>query len=52
VYHLKLANDSRIMGAALTGSAAGGREDRWSDIDLFFAVANHLALDSRVCPGR
>ncbi len=28
--------DERITGAALTGSAAVGREDRWSDIDLAF----------------
>lgn len=27
-------SDPRITGAALTGSAATGREDRWSDIDL------------------
>ena len=26
--------DNRITGAALTGSAAAGREDEWSDIDL------------------
>ena len=26
--------DSRVAGAALTGSAAVGAEDRWSDIDL------------------
>jgi predicted nucleotidyltransferase len=31
--------DPRITGVALTGSAAGGREDRWSDIDLAFGVA-------------
>ncbi len=33
------AGDGRIAGAAITGSAAAGREDRWSDIDLAFAVA-------------
>jgi hypothetical protein len=32
------ASDSRISGAAITGSAAAGREDRWSDIDLAFGV--------------
>ena len=32
--------DQRITGAAITGSAAGGREDRWSDIDLAFAVGD------------
>lgn len=31
--------DERIVGAAVTGSAAGDGEDRWSDIDLFFGVA-------------
>jgi hypothetical protein len=34
--------DPRISGAAITGSAAAGREDRWSDIDLAFGV-NHAA---------
>jgi predicted nucleotidyltransferase len=31
--------DPRITGAAITGSAAVGREDRWSDIDLAWCVA-------------
>lgn len=31
--------DGRITGAALTGSAAVGREDRWSDIDLALCLA-------------
>ncbi|MGH3839839.1 MAG: nucleotidyltransferase domain-containing protein [Pseudonocardiaceae bacterium] len=31
--------DIRITGAAVTGSAAVGREDRWSDIDLALCVA-------------
>ena len=31
--------DPRISAAALTGSAALGREDRWSDIDLALCVA-------------
>ena len=30
--------DGRITGGALTGSAAAGREDEWSDIDLAFGV--------------
>ncbi len=34
------AGDSRITGAAITGSAAAAREDRWSDIDLAFGVAD------------
>ena len=33
---------------AATGSAADGREDRWSDIDLFFGVAGRVALDAVV----
>ncbi len=31
--------DARITGAAVTGSAAVGHEDRWSDIDLALCVA-------------
>ncbi|MGI8723147.1 MAG: nucleotidyltransferase domain-containing protein [Geodermatophilaceae bacterium] len=34
--------DERITGAALTGSAAAGREDRWSDIDLALCVASGI----------
>jgi hypothetical protein len=42
---LELAEtDARITGAAVTGSAADGREDRWSDIDLFFGVEDHVTL--------
>jgi predicted nucleotidyltransferase len=40
--------DPRITGAAVTGSAADGREDRWSDIDLFFGVAEEVALEAVV----
>jgi hypothetical protein len=40
--------DPRITGAAVTGSAADGREDRWSDIDLYFGVADDVALDAVV----
>jgi predicted nucleotidyltransferase len=40
--------DPRITGAAVTGSAADGREDSWSDIDLFFGVAGRVALDAVV----
>lgn len=36
--------DSRITGAAVTGSAALGHQDRWSDIDLFFGVGDAGAL--------
>lgn len=38
--------DARITGAAVTGSAADGREDRWSDVDLFFGVAENVELDT------
>jgi hypothetical protein len=31
--------DPRLSGAAVTGSAAAGRDDRWSDIDLAFGVS-------------
>jgi predicted nucleotidyltransferase len=31
-------SDKRIVGAAVVGSLAGGRGDRWSDLDLTFAV--------------
>lgn len=34
--------DERIIGAALTGSASVGHEDRWSDIDLAFGVEGEL----------
>ncbi len=36
--------DSRITGAAITGSGALEREDRWSDIDLAFGVADPAQL--------
>ena len=35
--------DPRLPAAAVTGSRAEGREDRWSDIDLFFGVQGPLA---------
>jgi hypothetical protein len=34
----RAAGDRRIVGAAITGSAAAEREDRWSDVDLAFGV--------------
>jgi hypothetical protein len=36
--------DTRIMGGAVTGSAAVRAEDRWSDIDLSFGVADDVEL--------
>ena len=41
-------DDERIVGAAHTGSAALGREDRWSDIDLALSVAAGAAMDDVV----
>ncbi|WP_110945839.1 nucleotidyltransferase domain-containing protein [Streptomyces avicenniae] len=38
--------DARITGAALTGSAARGTEDRWSDIDLFLGLAPDVPVAS------
>ena len=38
------SRDSRISGAAITGSAAEEREDRWSDIDLAFGVFDAAEL--------
>jgi predicted nucleotidyltransferase len=50
--HLRLklleyaANDGRITGTAITGSAAAGREDQWSDIDLAFGIGDVGELPS------
>jgi len=38
------ARDLRISGGAITGSAAAGAEDRWSDIDLAFGVRDAAEL--------
>lgn len=40
----KAAADPRITGAAITGSAALGREDAWSDIDLAFGTVDGATL--------
>jgi predicted nucleotidyltransferase len=40
--------DERISGAALTGSAASGSEDAWSDIDLFFGLVEGAGLQAVV----
>jgi hypothetical protein len=32
--------DARVTGGALTGSKAGGAEDRWSDIDVAFGIVD------------
>jgi predicted nucleotidyltransferase len=42
---LKMASgDSRIAAAAVVGSFARGAADRWSDLDLTFAVADDVPL--------
>lgn len=38
--------DERVVAAALTGSAASGKEDRWSDTDLAMAVADGIDRDA------
>ena len=38
------AADVRLSGAAITGSGAAGREDRWSDVDLAFGVRDGAAV--------
>jgi hypothetical protein len=40
--------DDRVTGAALTGSAALGNEDCWSDVDVFLGVARSADLDAVV----
>jgi hypothetical protein len=43
---LELAEaDPRIVAAAVVGSLAAGPGDRWSDLDLTFAVAEGVPLD-------
>lgn len=41
-------DDGRIVAAAVTGSRAEEREDRWSDIDLYFGVRDGEPLDAVV----
>lgn len=40
------SRDTRLSGVAVTGSAAEGREDRWSDIDLAFGVTEAGLVDA------
>ena len=40
----RAANDARLSASAITGSAAAARLDRWSDIDLAFAVRANTDL--------
>jgi predicted nucleotidyltransferase len=41
-------DDPSVIAAALTGSAAVGREDRWSDVDLALCVSADTDLDGVV----
>jgi hypothetical protein len=45
-------SDLAIVGTAITGSLAAGEGDRWSDLDLAFAVEGDLdaALERFCCP--
>ncbi len=38
-------SDARITAAAHTGSAAVGKQDRWSDIDLALCIATNADID-------
>lgn len=38
--------DSRITGAAITGSGSVGNEDRWSDVDLAFGVREGAEVEA------
>jgi hypothetical protein len=37
--------DERVVGAALVGSLSVGSGDRWSDLDLTFAVSDEVEVD-------
>lgn len=37
--------DGRVVGAAVVGSLSVGSGDRWSDLDLTFAVSDELEVD-------
>jgi len=38
------SSDSRVVAGALLGSLALGKEDRWSDLDIMFAVADDAPI--------
>ena len=38
------SSDARVVGGAALGSLAHGEGDRWSDLDLMFAVADDIAV--------
>jgi hypothetical protein len=37
--------DERVTAAAVVGAEAGGRADRWSDVDLTFGVSDDASVD-------
>jgi len=37
--------DGRVVGAAVVGSLSVGSGDRWSDLDLTFAIADDVEVD-------
>lgn len=39
------SSDRRVVAAAVVGSLAHGQGDRWSDLDLTFAVADEASVD-------
>ena len=38
--------DGRVVSAAIVGSEADGTADRWSDVDLTFAISDEASLDN------
>jgi predicted nucleotidyltransferase len=38
--------DARVVSAAMVGSEANGTADRWSDVDLTFAISDEASLDN------
>jgi len=38
------SNDPRVVAGAVLGSLAHDEGDRWSDLDLMFAVANDVPV--------
>ena len=49
---LELAQDDAAVGAAaVTGSAAAGSADRWSDIDLAFGIRGDMSAEANTSAG-
>jgi hypothetical protein len=46
-YVLQMAkSDPRVTGGALVGSLAGDAQDKWSDIDITFAIADGASIET------